>query len=125
MSFVSATPPAVSSGESATLRLPLSIINGDVLYIYAETPQPPSSKATSGCGWVISRRVHSMICKPTARRSWLFFVRKYEKAHHRDKHVFQSRIVIQNDCDHPYIAQGTYSPAKDVLPSNKLLPGRV
>ena len=24
------TPPAVSSGESATLRLPLSIINGDV-----------------------------------------------------------------------------------------------
>ena len=30
-----ATPPAVSSGESATLRLPLSIINGDVLQTHA------------------------------------------------------------------------------------------
>ena len=30
-----ATPPAVFSGESATLRLPLSIINGDALRIHA------------------------------------------------------------------------------------------
>ena len=30
-----ATPPAVSSGESATLRLPLSIINDDVLQTHA------------------------------------------------------------------------------------------
>ena len=35
-----ATPPAVSSGESATLRLPLSIINGDVLQTHvAERPR--------------------------------------------------------------------------------------
>ena len=30
-----ATPPAVSSGESATLRLPLSIINDDALQTHA------------------------------------------------------------------------------------------
>jgi hypothetical protein len=30
-----ATPPAVSSRESATLRLPLSIINGDALQTHA------------------------------------------------------------------------------------------
>ena len=30
-----AAPPAVSSGKSATLRLPLSIINGDVPQIHA------------------------------------------------------------------------------------------
>ena len=30
-----ATPPAFSSGESATLRLPLSIINNDALSIHA------------------------------------------------------------------------------------------
>ena len=30
-----ATPPAVSSGKSATLRLPLSIINGGVLQTHA------------------------------------------------------------------------------------------
>ena len=35
-----ATPPAVSSGKSATLRLPLSIINGDVLQTHvAERPR--------------------------------------------------------------------------------------
>ena len=31
------TPPAVSSGESATLRLPLSIIYGNALSIHAYT----------------------------------------------------------------------------------------
>ena len=35
-----ATPPAVSSGKSATLRLPLSIINGGVLQTHAaELPE--------------------------------------------------------------------------------------
>ena len=35
-----ATPPAVSSGTSATLRLPLSIITGDVLQTHvAERPR--------------------------------------------------------------------------------------
>ena len=33
-----AAPPAVSSGKSATLRLPLSIINGDVLQTHAAEP---------------------------------------------------------------------------------------
>ena len=32
-----ASLPAISSGESATLRLPLSIINGDALSIHAYT----------------------------------------------------------------------------------------
>ena len=42
-----ATPPAVSSGESATLRLPLSIINGDVLQTHAT--ERPRGRACPVC----------------------------------------------------------------------------
>ena len=40
-----AAPPAFSSGESATLRLPLSIINGDALQIH--TAERPRGRAVS------------------------------------------------------------------------------
>ena len=42
-----ATPPAVSSGKSATLRLPLSIINGGVLQIHAA--ELPRGRACPVC----------------------------------------------------------------------------
>ena len=42
-----ATPPAVSSGKSATLRLPLSIINGDVLQTHAA--ERPRGRACPVC----------------------------------------------------------------------------
>ena len=42
-----ATPPAVSSGKSATLRLPLSIINGGVLQTHAA--ELPRGRACPVC----------------------------------------------------------------------------
>ena len=60
-----ATPPAVSSGESATLRLPLSIINGDVLQTHA-AERPPF------CWW----RAANTRCRtpPRARLPCLFSI---------------------------------------------------
>ena len=59
-----ATPPAVSSGKSATLRLPLSIINGGVLQTHAaELPRgracPVCSQARRCDEETVSRNIFS------------------------------------------------------------------